>query len=69
MIIYWEVILREGRNHEVKRIFKALGSRVIQLHRHSFAGIAVDRISPGKYKVLKENEVRSLVDGKSVLPR
>ena len=28
-LIYWEIILREGRNHEVKRIFKELNSKVI----------------------------------------
>ena len=61
-LIYWQVILREGRNHEVKRIFRALGSRVIHLHRHSFAGLEIDSIAPGKFKVLKEKEIQKLVD-------
>ena len=32
-LIYWKVVLHEGKNHEVKRILKALGSKVIHLHR------------------------------------
>ena len=59
-LIYWKVVLREGKNHEVKRIFKALGSAVIHLHRQSFAGIDIDTVSPGKYRKLKQREIDSL---------
>ena len=62
-LIYWKVVLREGKNHEVKRIFKALGSAVVHLHRQSFAGLEIDKISPGKFQVLKENDVKNLVKG------
>ena len=62
-LIYWKVVLREGKNHEVKRIFKALGSAVVHLHRQSFAGLEIDKISPGKFQVLKENDVKNLVEG------
>ena len=65
-LIYWKVILRAGKNHEVKRIFKALDSRVIHLHRHSFAGFEIDAVSPGKYQVLKEKVIQKLVEGISV---
>ena len=61
-LIYWKVILSEGKTHEVKRIFKALDSRVIHLHRYSFAGLEVDSVSPGKYQVLKEKEIKRLVE-------
>ena len=62
-LIYWKVFLREGKNHEVKRIFKALNSAVVHLHRQSFAGLEIDKISPGKFQLLKENEVKKLVKG------
>ena len=65
-LIYWKVILKEGKNHEVKRIFKTLGSRVIHLHRHAFAGLKIDAVSPGKYKVLNEKVIQKLVGGISV---
>ena len=58
--IHWRVILCEGKHHEVKRIFKTLGSAVIHLHRESFAGIKVDKIYPGKYRELKQDEINVL---------
>ena len=60
-LIYWKVILQEGKNHEVKRIFKALDSRVIHLHRNAFAGLEIDAVSPGKYQVLKEKAIQKHV--------
>jgi 16S rRNA pseudouridine516 synthase len=60
-LIHWKVILCEGKHHEVKRIFKTLGSMVIHLHRESFAGITADNISPGKYRELKKNEITELL--------
>ena len=59
-LIHWKVILCEGKNHEVKRIFKALGAIVIHLHRQSFAGITADNICPGKYRELNKNEINEL---------
>ena len=59
-LIYWKVILQEGKNHEVKRIFKALGSAVVHLHRHSFAGLEIDRVYPGKYRELSNMEIKGL---------
>ncbi len=60
-LIHWKVILCEGKHHEVKRIFKMLGSSVIHLHRESFAGISVDNLVPGKYRELKKNEINALI--------
>ena len=57
----WKVILYEGKNHEVKRIFRALDSKVIHLHRYSFAGISIEHILPGKYRELKRNEIEGLL--------
>ena len=53
--IYWEVILTEGKNREVRRIFEELGSEVIDLHRHEFAGLSVQDIELGNYKKIDPN--------------
>tara|TARA_X000001036_G_scaffold176963_1_gene167493 strand:- start:948 stop:1637 length:690 start_codon:yes stop_codon:yes gene_type:complete len=53
--IYWEIILTEGKNREVKRIFEELGSEVIALHRHEFAGLSVRDINVGHYKKIDSN--------------
>ena len=59
-LIYWKVILKEGKNREVKRIFKALGSAVVHLHRQSFAGLEIDEVYPGKYRELNKIEIDNL---------
>ena len=59
-LIYWRVFLREGKNHEVKRIFIALNSKVVHLHRESFAGFDVDALSPGKYKKINNKDIKKL---------
>ena len=59
-LVYWKVTLREGKNHEVKRIFKVLGSAVVHLHRQSFAGLEIDMVYPGKYRELNKIEIDSL---------
>ena len=60
-LIHWKVILSEGKNHEVKRIFKALGSMVTHLHRESIAGFSVNNIMPGKYIKIKNNEINKIL--------
>ena len=53
--IYWEVVLTEGKNREVRRIFEELDSEVIDLHRHEFAGLSVQDIGVGNYKKIDPN--------------
>lgn len=42
----------EGRYHQVKRMFAAVGNRVIALHRVSFGDFSVDDLKPSEYKVI-----------------
>lgn len=50
----------EGRNHEVKRIFMHLNYNVRQLDRKVFAGISVQRLERGEYRLLSKKEVNLL---------
>lgn len=43
----------EGKYHQVKRMFAAVGNRVIKLHRVSFAGFQIDDLKEGEYKFLE----------------
>ena len=54
------LILREGRKREIKRIFMALGHKVVKLHREQFAFLRVDDLSLGKYRVLSAAEIAKL---------
>lgn len=58
-----EVLLtiNEGRYHQVKRMFAALGNRVIKLHRESIGDVSLDPLlSPSEYRMLTLEEVKSL---------
>lgn len=49
----------EGRNHFVKKMFGALGYRVIGLNRKSFAGFTAD-IPLGSYRKLSRTEIEGV---------
>lgn len=55
------VTLHEGRYHQVKRMFAALGNRVIALHREAIGAVALDpSLAPGQYRALRADEVEAL---------
>mgnify|MGYP002640291806 CR=1 FL=1 len=54
------LILREGRKREIKRIFMALGHRVVKLHREQFAFLRVDDLELGEYRELSSVEIAKL---------
>jgi len=51
------VFLREGKKHEVKRIFSHYETRVYRLHRNKFAGISANELAPGRWKKLTPQEI------------
>ena len=42
----------EGRYHQVKRMFAAVGNKVIKLHRAKFGDFSVDNLKEGEYKII-----------------
>ncbi len=52
--------IHEGRNHEIKRIFEAIGYDVKQLDRVSFAGLTALGLPRGSWRFLNRNEVEFL---------
>lgn len=55
-----ELTIHEGRNHQVKNMFKALGYNVIKLKRERFSFLTVDGLSSGDYRQLSIHEVKKL---------
>jgi 23S rRNA pseudouridine2605 synthase len=55
-----EIVLHEGRKHQVKRMCEAVGHPVIRLHRSQYAGIGVDDLAPGRWRELTAAEVAAL---------
>ena len=53
-----ELTIHEGRFHQVKRMFKAVGKEVIYLKRLSMGNLTLDPdLKPGEYKELKKDEI------------
>ncbi len=50
----------EGRKREVKRMFEAVGHRVLRLKRIGFGGIRLGKLQTGKWRFLTQKEVDSL---------
>ena len=55
-----EVTIHEGRNHQVKNMFKAVGYDVIKLSRIRFAFLDVKDLKSGEYRTLTVKEVKKL---------
>ncbi|MBO5291707.1 MAG: rRNA pseudouridine synthase [Lachnospiraceae bacterium] len=57
--------IREGRYHQVKRMFQAVGNRVVSLKRLSMGTLTLDETLPeGRYRELTAEEVKKLTDRK-----
>lgn len=50
----------EGKNHEIKRIFRKLGYTVKKLHRKSFANLSIQGLRRGEYRFLTRSEINQL---------
>jgi 16S rRNA pseudouridine516 synthase len=51
-----EITLVEGRYHQVRRMFAAVGNHVEALHRRSIGGLGLDGLEPGRWRVLGEGD-------------
>ena len=55
------VTIQEGKFHQVKRMFEAVGKKVLYLKRLTFGPLALDEtLKPGEYRYLTEEEIRDL---------
>ena len=56
--VSWCLIeLFEGKFHEVKKIFAAIGHEVVHLRRYSFAGISGTGLKTGEFRRLSDEEI------------
>lgn len=55
-----ELIIHEGRNHQVKKMIEKIGYHVIKLRRDRFAFLTVNDLKSGEYRKLSVKEVKQL---------
>ncbi|HEY3462624.1 MAG TPA: pseudouridine synthase [Gaiellaceae bacterium] len=58
-----ELVLHEGRKHQVKRMLAAVGHPAAQLHRSAYAGLTLGGLEPGGCRELEPSEVQRLRAG------
>lgn len=53
--------IHEGRYHQIKRMFAAVGNKVIELHREQIGQLRLDPgLAPGQWRLLTEEEAQWL---------
>ena len=55
-----EIVLKEGKNREIRRILARLGHKVQQLRRIAVGPLRLGDVPPGAYRVLRREEVEKL---------
>ena len=60
-----ELIISEGRNHQVKKMFEAINFDVLKLKREAIAFLTLDGLKSGEYRRLSLKEVKKLYGEKN----
>ena len=60
-----EVIIREGRNRQVRRMIEAIGSKVLKLVRTEIGGVRIGDLPIGKHRELTPEEIKMLTPHRS----
>ena len=57
------LLIEEGRYHQVRRMFAAVGNHVVTLHRERIGGLTLPAdLEPGRYRILPANEAEAVFD-------
>jgi 16S rRNA pseudouridine516 synthase len=54
------LVLTEGRYHQVRRMFVAVGNHVSALHRSQVGGLALGDLAPGQWRPLSAEDLAAL---------
>lgn len=52
--------IHEGRKREIRKLLEAVGHRVTKLRRVAFAGLTLEGLKPGQWRLLKNREIDRL---------
>jgi len=57
---FLEIVLGQGHNREVRRLFARIGHKVLSLERVAFGPIRLDKLKSGQYRELTKTELEEL---------
>jgi 23S rRNA pseudouridine2605 synthase len=55
-----EIVLREGKNREIRRMLARLGHKVLHLTRTAVGPVRLEHLSPGQWRKLTHQEIHAL---------
>lgn len=55
-----EIVIHEGKNHEVKKIFESFNLYVLKLKREKYAFLTLNGLKSGEYRKLSNEEIKEL---------
>lgn len=58
---WYEVLLHQGRNQQVRRMFELIGHSVLKLRRVRIGPLTDDSLKPGHYRLLSPSEAKRLM--------
>ncbi len=60
-----EIVLREGKNREIRRMLARIGHKVLTLRRIAIGPVKLANLAPGEYRLLTKQEVAALYNSGS----
>ncbi len=57
---FLNIVMTEGKNHQVKNMFESLGHEVTKLKRVRFGPVTLEGLNKGEFRVLKPHEIKTL---------
>lgn len=60
----YKVVIHQGWNRQIRRMFQAVGNEVVQLKRVRLAGLSLGGLPEGKYIKITKNKLMSLINKK-----
>ncbi|PIE67052.1 MAG: pseudouridine synthase [Deltaproteobacteria bacterium] len=64
----FRIVLKEGKNRQIRRMVKKTGNRVVRLHRIRVAGLTLGNLAKGSWRHLTPGETRRLLQGLKLEP-
>jgi len=62
----FKIILKEGKNRQIRRLCRKVGNEVVELKRIRVAGLMLGNLSIGEWRYLSREEIKRLVTGSPI---